>query len=411
MIDVHLIGYTADLRHLVLDLDGGADGRYRLVVDADLFATVDQLRDERREAGLPVGDPEEYLTAEELAAWHAEEDDAPEAGAERDEVVRDDGADELAFDDTTGMWDRDDALFGAVDEREEPPPLEDPGPATVERISDTVRVVAPSPFAPSARDEPEPARGRAAEPAPSPAVADDAPPPPPTPEAEPAPEPEPDARPDPEPASAPALPPEPKVAAAEPKLSPAQIQTLLRAGRSPRAVAREAGTDVAWIERWLPPILAERTRILDRAQAKRLERPRLGRSRDPLGQAVARNLAAKGVPEDTLTWEAARRKDGRWKVSVRFTQRDKPRTATWTYDPTDDELKPASDLAHELGFSRSKSTTADEAPGKPARREAGQRGGRKAARTSGARTATSPAGEGTAAKRTTGGRTSGRPRR
>ena len=53
MIEVHLIGYTADLEHLVLDLDAGADGRYRLVVDPDLFATLDQLREERRRGGAP----------------------------------------------------------------------------------------------------------------------------------------------------------------------------------------------------------------------------------------------------------------------------------------------------------------------------------------------------------------------
>ena len=64
MIELHLIGYTADLGRLVLDLTGTDGGRYRLVVDEDLFATVDELREERRGAGLPVGDLVEF--ADEL---------------------------------------------------------------------------------------------------------------------------------------------------------------------------------------------------------------------------------------------------------------------------------------------------------------------------------------------------------
>ena len=109
---------------------------------------------------------------------------------------------------------------------------------------------------------------------------------------------------------------------------------------------------MTWIERWLPPILAERTRILDRAHAKRLERPRLGPSKDPLRRAVERNLRSKGVDADEISWDVARRKDGRWKVSARFTQRGRARTATWTYDPADDALRAASELARELGHSR-----------------------------------------------------------
>lgn len=254
MIEVQLVGYTADLDHLVLDLDGAAGGRYQLVVDADLFATVDQLRDARRELGRPVGDPEEYLDTDDLepeAEPDEEPDEAPEP--ERDEE-----------------------------------PEEEPSPVAA-----------------------DPAVARA------PSDAFDAP----------------------------------------PRRSPAEIQALLRAGRSPRSVAREAGTDVAWIERWLQPILAERSRVLERAHGKRLERPRLGPSRDPLRLAVERNLRGKAVAVDDLAWDVARRRDGRWKVTVRFSQRGRSRSATWTYDPGGDELRAASELARELGHTRARRTT------------------------------------------------------
>lgn len=246
MIDVHLIGYTADLAHLVLDVDPDGTGHHRLVVDADLFATVDQLREERRTVGLAVGDPTEYLDADD-----GEQSRAADAPA------------------TTG-------IRAAEVARAEPSGPTDPAVAGIG---------------------------------------------------------------------------EPPV---QPLLSPAEIQARLRAGRSPRSVAREAGTDLERIERWLPPILAERHRVLGRAHELRLSRPRLGRSRDTLATAVVRNLRARGVDGETLTWEVGRRRDGRWKVSARFLQRGRTRTATWTYDPTADELRAASELARELGFTRAR---------------------------------------------------------
>jgi hypothetical protein len=54
VIELHLIGYTEDGEHLVLDLDADGVGRYRLPVDPDLLATVAQLRDVRIRRGLLV---------------------------------------------------------------------------------------------------------------------------------------------------------------------------------------------------------------------------------------------------------------------------------------------------------------------------------------------------------------------
>jgi hypothetical protein len=132
--------------------------------------------------------------------------------------------------------------------------------------------------------------------------------------------------------------------AATSKLSPAEIQAQLRAGRSVRVVAAEAGTDLASIERWLPPILAERERVLAEARARRLDAPRAR----PLGEVVDEALAKRGVPPERRRWSATRRADGRWRVSVRFEDRGRPRTATWLMDPAGDRLAAASPLAGEL---------------------------------------------------------------
>lgn len=135
-------------------------------------------------------------------------------------------------------------------------------------------------------------------------------------------------------------------------LTPAEIQAQLRAGRSVRAVAEDAGTDVAWIERWLPPIAAERERVLAEAWRRRLDVA----GAEPLGDSVARALRDRGVTEDRTTWTAARRANGRWRVSVRFVEDGRARSATWTMDPSDDQVRPASALAGELAAPRPRTT-------------------------------------------------------
>jgi hypothetical protein len=129
------------------------------------------------------------------------------------------------------------------------------------------------------------------------------------------------------------------------RLSPAEIQTLLRAGRSVRAVAKEAGTDVAWVERWLAPIVAERDRVLREARAVRVGG---GRGRRSFGELVERRLVERGGDPSAARWEAVRRTDGRWRVTVRFDERGRSRSATWGYDRDEQALRPQSPLASEL---------------------------------------------------------------
>ncbi|WP_052667767.1 septation protein SepH [Nitriliruptor alkaliphilus] len=280
MIELHLIGYTEDAEHLVLDLEVEGEGRYTVRIDPDLLATVAQLREVRVARGAPVDrrpDPEPAPT--NTNGQH------PALPPEAEDAVEE-------------------ALEDAVEEADPaslPAPLPPPRPRRA-------RVPAPR-----VRRTPEP------EEPPAPATEE-----PPTPE-----------RDEHRPAA---------LAVPHAKLSPAEIQTQLRAGRSVRAVAAEAGTDLAWIERWLPPILAERERVLDEARRRRLDVPRAR----PLGSSVARALADRGVPADRTTWSATRRADGRWRVSVRFEDRGRPRNATWLMDPGGERVQAASPLAEEL---------------------------------------------------------------
>lgn len=133
-------------------------------------------------------------------------------------------------------------------------------------------------------------------------------------------------------------------AAPDARLSPAEIQRRLRAGRSVRAVADAAGVDAAWIERWLAPILAERERVLAEARA----RPATASSHDTFGAVVARAIDDRGVVLDRVSWTAARRADGRWRISVRFPEDGRSRSATWLLADGVTPPSPTSTLATSL---------------------------------------------------------------
>ena len=119
-------------------------------------------------------------------------------------------------------------------------------------------------------------------------------------------------------------------------LSPKEIQAELRAGLTVQEVARMAGTDVSWIERFLSPILAERKGIVDLVLAGTLSRPRRGKSGCNVGEAIAANLRERSIvvaPEALDEgWTVARR-NGRWEVSFRVPLRNQEKDAEFAYEP------------------------------------------------------------------------------
>lgn len=148
--------------------------------------------------------------------------------------------------------------------------------------------------------------------------------------------------------------PGPKKPAAEPKLPPREVQRLLRAGRSVEQVARSAGMDGAWVQRFLGPVLDERTIAIQDLQKARLEKPRLGISRAPLGESVARNMRARRVKitEEELAdaWDASRVDGAPWTVTLTFTYRGRQQRAVWRYDPHRREVTSANRLGSDLGW-------------------------------------------------------------
>jgi hypothetical protein len=119
-------------------------------------------------------------------------------------------------------------------------------------------------------------------------------------------------------------------------LTPKEIQAELRSGKTVQEVAGLAGTDTAWIERFLSPILAERRGIVDAVMTGVISRPRQGRSSCNVGQAIVANLRERKVaisPEDLEEgWSVARR-EGQWEVTFRYSLRGQVKEAQFAYDP------------------------------------------------------------------------------
>lgn len=162
-------------------------------------------------------------------------------------------------------------------------------------------------------------------------------------------EPEKASEPEPEPPERPRLEPMPAS-----RLSPAEIQTLLRAGRGVRSVAKQADVPVDWVRRLAAPIEAERLGVVTQLFQSFQERTRLGRSSVPVGPAIVENLRDKGVrfPERVIEegWSATRT-DGRvWRVRFTYESRGRNQRADWRFDPQTRTVEAVNTLATELGF-------------------------------------------------------------
>jgi hypothetical protein len=118
-------------------------------------------------------------------------------------------------------------------------------------------------------------------------------------------------------------------------LRPREIQTRIRAGETPEAVATAAATTVEAIMPFVAPVLAEREHIAERAQKSSLRRPvgEAGGGTRVLGDAVATHLADHRTKLDAVSWDAFRRDDGRWEIAASFATVPRAGTARFTYDP------------------------------------------------------------------------------
>lgn len=115
--------------------------------------------------------------------------------------------------------------------------------------------------------------------------------------------------------------------------SPREIQMLLRAGNSVEEISKQREIDVEKVQRFAGPILRERSHIALQATNTLVRRDRGGEGR-PLVQVVMARLGQGGVDEENLEWDAWRREDGNWTVTLRYPTREGDGSARWILDPT-----------------------------------------------------------------------------
>jgi hypothetical protein len=117
-------------------------------------------------------------------------------------------------------------------------------------------------------------------------------------------------------------------------LRPREIQTRIRAGETPEAVAAAAQTTVEAIMPFVGPVLGEREHVAQRAQKSSLRRPagEAGAGARVLRDAVSAHLSTQQAKADDISWDAFRRDDGRWEVAGTFETAQRSGTARFTYD-------------------------------------------------------------------------------
>ncbi|MCF6377609.1 DUF3071 domain-containing protein [Nocardioides KLBMP 9356] len=119
----------------------------------------------------------------------------------------------------------------------------------------------------------------------------------------------------------------------ESSLRPRDIQTRIRAGETPEAVAHAAGTSVEKIMPFAAPVMAERAHVAERAQLASVRRRSTESGARTLGESVSAHLRAHNVDPGAVEWDAWRREDGRWTLTALYDVAGRTGTGTFSHDP------------------------------------------------------------------------------
>lgn len=116
------------------------------------------------------------------------------------------------------------------------------------------------------------------------------------------------------------------------QLRPREIQARIRAGASVEQVAEQAGIPHAKVERFAYPVLLERARAAEMAQAGHPVRPD-GPDVHTLSEIVTLAFKARGHDGDTVTWDAWKDEDGYWVAQLQWQAGRTTNAAHWRYQP------------------------------------------------------------------------------
>jgi hypothetical protein len=133
----------------------------------------------------------------------------------------------------------------------------------------------------------------------------------------------------------------------ESSLRPAEIQARVRAGEAPEDIARSGSMPVERVLRFAGPVLQERAQVVQRARATRCK-PLADGATPLLGDAVDTRLSRTGIDPESATWDAGRRDNGTWRITVRYASGRLNGEAVWVYDPVGQQVRPNDDTAREM---------------------------------------------------------------
>ncbi len=131
----------------------------------------------------------------------------------------------------------------------------------------------------------------------------------------------------------------------ESTLRPKEIQARIRAGETPEEVAAAANVPVERVLRFAYPVLQEREQVTIEARRTRIRRSDTAQR---LGAQVEDRLSRQGVDPSGTAWDAYRREDGTWWLTLSWRAGKREQRAQWAFDLPGRTLTPADDLAAEL---------------------------------------------------------------
>ncbi len=131
----------------------------------------------------------------------------------------------------------------------------------------------------------------------------------------------------------------------ESTLRPKEIQARIRAGETPEEVAAAANVPVERVLRFAYPVLQEREQVTIEARRTRIRR---SDSAARLGAQVEDRLSRQGIDPSATSWDAYRREDGTWWLTLSWRAGKREQRAQWAFDLPGRTLTPADDLAAEL---------------------------------------------------------------
>jgi hypothetical protein len=136
--------------------------------------------------------------------------------------------------------------------------------------------------------------------------------------------------------------------ASEPQITPREIQMRVRGGESPESIAEAFGADLAWVQRFAAPVVAERDRIADEGRRAKARRSTTEGQVVVFGEAVDERFAAHGIEPQSVRWDAHRREDGQWVLSAHWVGGQAERTAQWSFQLSGRTVAPLDDTAADL---------------------------------------------------------------